>query len=61
MRCMCATSEKSAAVWSVSMMAGALAAMLDLMIRVVPEAKTGKNFIELTTPALFAFFLTSFI
>lgn len=55
MKVLCTTSGKSAAARN--MMSGALAAFLDLRIRVNPEAKAGKSFI----PVLCAYFPASFI
>lgn len=50
---LCATSGKSAAAWSMGLMPGAVATILDLRIRVTPEAKAGKSFIYLfTSPRL---------
>jgi len=60
MKVLCATSGKSSASWNMGMMAGALAAILYLRIRVTLEAKAGKSFFELPTPALSAYFPTSF-
>lgn len=60
MKVLCATSGKSSAAWNMGMMAGALAAILHLRIRVTSEAKAEKSFFELSTSALSVYFPTSF-